>query len=127
MSNFKKILFAIIISCSMGVMSTYSTVVSAAGTLRPNTEVIKEVLKSLNEAVVSIENNEAKESTLKHIQDARQLSKEINVGSLGAIVDRGADAIISSARNIRKDDTAAAREALDLAIEEYTEMSRKTL
>lgn len=127
MSNFKKILFAVIISCSMGAMSTYSTVATAAGKLRPNKLVVKDVLGSLNEAIDALENNEPKESILSYIQNARQFSKEITVGSLGAIVDRGADAIISSSRNVRNDDYKAARESLDYAVEEYTTMGKKTL
>ncbi len=127
MLNFKRILFAVVISCSIGTLTTVSTIATAGEAMRSNTEVIKDVLKSLNESVAALDNNESKQIVLKYIQNARQFSKEINVGSLGAIVDRGADAILSSSRSLRKDDKDAARESLNSAIEEYTEMGRKTL
>lgn len=127
MFNLKKILLVIIISCSMGAMSTYSTIATAAGTSRANKDVIKDVLKSLNEALAAIENNESKEATLGYIQNARQLSKEINVGSIGAIADRASGAIVDSSRNIKNGDKDATRESLNSAVKEYTEMSKKTL
>ncbi len=130
MLNFKRIMVGLIISCSMGGMATYSTLAAAATSIpdmRPNKEVVKDVLKSLNDALVAIDNEESKKVVLSHIQKARQFSKEIAVGSLGAIVDRGADAIISSSRNTRKDDMDAARESIKYAIKEYTEMGKRTL
>lgn len=129
MLNFKRILAALIIACSMGTMATYSTQAAAATTLppmRPNKLVVKDVLKSLNEALAAIDNKESKDVVMGHIQKARQFSKEITVGSLGAIVDRGADAIIGASRNTRLGDMDAARKSLEYAIEEYTEMGRKT-
>lgn len=127
MFNFKKILFAIIISCSMGAITTYSTTAAAAGTSRANKDVINDILKSLNDALAAIENNESKEAILANIQSARQFSKEINVGSIGAIADRASGAIVDSSRNIKKGDKEATREALNSAVKEYTEMSKKTL
>lgn len=127
MINLKRILLAIIISCSIGAMSTYSTIATAAGTARANKDVIQDILKSLNEALAAIENNQSKESILSSIQNARQFSKEINVGSLGAIVDRGSSAIVSASQNIKSGDKDATRESLNSAVKEYTEMSKKTL
>lgn len=129
MFNFKRILLAVIISCSMGAMGTYSTgAIAAKGTpMRPNKEVTKDVVNSLNEALAAIDNKESKEVILGHIQNARQFSKEINVGSLGAIVDRGSDAILSARRNTKNDDMVAAHESVTSAISLYTEMGHKTL
>ena len=130
MFNFKRILLAVIISCSMGAMSTYSTGAIAAGKgtpMRPNKEVTKDVVNSLNEALEALDKEYSKEAILAYIQDARQFSKEINVGSLGAIVDRGSDAILSARRNTKNDDMDAARESLTSAIALYTEMGKKTL
>lgn len=127
MFNLKRILFAIIISCSMGAMGTYSAVANANGTARANKDVIVDILKSLNDALATIENNEPKEATLSHIQSARQFSKEINVGSIGAIADRASGAIVDSSRNMKKNDKEATRESLNAAVKEYTEMSKKTL
>lgn len=127
MFNLKRILLAIIISCSMGAVSTYSTEATAAGTSRTNKEVIQDILKSLNEALAAIENNESNEVTQGHIQRARQFSKEINVGSIGAIADRASGAIVDSSRNIKNNDKNAARESLNAAVKEYTAMSNKTL
>jgi hypothetical protein len=128
MFNLKKVLFAVIISCSIGTMSVYSTTAaSASKSMRPNKEVAKDVVNSLNEALSAVENKESKETILGLIQNARQFSKEINVGSLGAMVDRGADAIVSSRRNVKNDDMDAAVVSLNLAIKTYTEMGKKTL
>lgn len=127
MFNVKRILLALVIACSMGAMATISAPAVAEEGMRPNAEVIQDVLKSLNNAATALDNNESKQVIMEYIQNARQFSKEINVGSLGAIVDRGADAILSSRRNIRNDDKDGARESLSSAIEEYTEMSKKTL
>jgi hypothetical protein len=128
MFNLKKVLFAVIISCSIGTMSVYSTTAaSASKSMRPNKEVAKDVVNSLKEALSAVENKESKETILDHIQNARQFSKEINVGSLGAMVDRGADAIVSSRRNVKNDDMDAAVVSLNLAIKTYNEMGKKTL
>ena len=125
MFNLKRILLAVIISCTMGAMSIYPQI--AAAEMRSNSEVIIDVLKSLNEALTQVENKEPKETILSSIQNARQASKEINVGSLGAITDRGNDAIISSRRNVKNDDMPAAEESLKSAIDIYKEMGQKTL
>lgn len=125
MFNFKKILLAVFISCSIGAMSIYPQ--TATAELRPNKEVIKAVLESLNEALAAIDNKESKEVILASIQNARQESKELNVGSLGALSDRGNDAIISARRNVKNDDMPAAAESLKSAIELYKEMAKKTL
>ncbi|MGR9074241.1 MAG: hypothetical protein ACU833_14370 [Gammaproteobacteria bacterium] len=126
MFNFKKILLAVWIACSMGAISVYSTTAVAEG-LRANKDVIEDVLKSLNEAMSAIENSEPKDTILEHILSARQFSKEMNIGSLGAITERGAGAIVNSLRNVKKDDLEAARVSINSAIEEYTEMSKITL
>ena len=125
MLNLKKILLAVAISCSIGAMSVYSTAATAA--MRPNKEVTKDVVGALNEALAAVKSNESQEVILDHIQNARQFSKEINVGSLGAIVDRGSDAIMSSRREVKSGDMDAATTALEGAILLYTEMGENTL
>ncbi len=121
----KRILLTLFIACSMASLTTYSTVASAE--LRDNSEVVEAVLKSLNSALAALNENAEKDVVLAKLQEARQHSKEINVGSLGAIVDRGADAIIRAKRNVKADDRAEATDAINEAIEEYTEMGRRTL
>lgn len=121
----KKILLALFISCSIGGISMYPQM--AAAEMRPNKVVIKVVLEDLNEALGKIESNESKDDILASLQNARQASKEINVGSLGAIVDRGNDAIISTRRNVKNDDMPAATESCKSAISIYKEMGNKTL
>jgi hypothetical protein len=125
MLNFKRILLAVAISCSIGAMSVYSTAATAA--MRPNKEVTKDVVGALNEALAAVKSNESEKIILDHIQNARQFSKEINVGSLGAIVDRGADAIVSSRREVKSGDMDAATTALEGSILLYTEMGENTL
>lgn len=125
MFNLKRILLAVFISCSIGAMSIYPQ--AATAELRPNNEVIKAVLESLNEALTAVESKESKETILASLKNARQDSKELNVGSLGALSDRGNDAIISSRRNVKNDDMPAATESLKSAIELYKEMGKKTL
>jgi hypothetical protein len=125
MLNFKRILLAVAISCSIGAMSVYSTAATAA--MRPNKEVTKDVVGALNEALAAVKSNESEKVILDDIQNARQFSKEINVGSLGAIVDRGADAIVSSRREVKSGDMDAATTALEGAILLYTEMGENTL
>ena len=125
MLNLKKILLAVAISCSIGAMSVYSTAATAA--MRPNKEVTKDVVEALNEALAAVKSNESQEVILGHIQNARQFSKEINVGSLGAIVDRGSDAIMSSRREVKSGDMDAATTALEGAILLYTEMGENPL
>lgn len=125
MFNIKRILLAVFISCSMGALAIYPQ--AATAELRANKEVIKDVLESLNEALAKVDNKESKDAILESINNARQASKEINVGSLGAIVDRGNDAIIASRRNVKNDDMPAATDSLKSAIDIYTEMGKKTL
>lgn len=125
MLNFKRILLAVAISCSIGAMSVYSTAATAA--MRPNKDVTKDVVGALNEALAAVKSNESEKVILDHIQNARQFSKEINVGSLGAIVDRGSDAILSARREVNNDDMDAATTALEGAILLYTEMGENTL
>ncbi len=125
MFNLKKILLAVFISCSIGGMSVYPQI--AAAEMRSNKEVIKEVLEALNETLAGIESNESKDAILASLQKARQATKEISVGSLGAIVDRGNDAILSVRRNVKKDDMPAAAESCNAAIVIYKEMGNKTL
>ncbi len=124
MLNFKRILFAIAISLSMGTVSVYSTTAAA---MRPNKEVTKDVVETLNKALTAVEANESQEAILGYIMEARQHSKEISVGSLGAIVDRGSDATISARREVKAGDMDAAASALKGAILLYQEMGEKTL
>ena len=125
MFNFKKILLAVIISCSIGTMSVYST--AATAEMRPNKEVCADIVKSLKKTLAGIENNEPQEDLLAEMQNARQFSKGISVGPLGAITERGTDALRSSQKNIKNGDMDAARESVTSAIQLYTEMGNKTL
>ncbi len=126
MLNFKKIIFAVVIACSMGGMSTYSSVATAYE-LRDNKSVIKDVLEAVNTALASIENKDAKDVIAGHVQSARQFSKEVNVGSLGSMVQRGSAAIISAGSNLKKDNMEGATEALNEAVKEYEAMAKVTL
>lgn len=125
MTIMKRILLALFISCSMVSVATYSSIASAE--LRPNGDVVNDVLKSLNSALASINEGKEKEVVLAQLQDARQFSKEINVGSLGAIVDRGSDAVLRAKRNVKQDNKEGSIEAINDAIAEYTEMGKRTL
>lgn len=124
---YKRVVLAIIIACSVGAMGAYSAVATAAAAARSNKVIITDILKSLNDALAAIQGNESKEAILGHIQSARQLSKEINKGSVGASADRASDAVVNASRSIKSGEIEAARDAINAAIKEYNDMAKKTL
>jgi hypothetical protein len=122
MTILKKLFFALAIMSSLGVMTTYSTVASAAEAQKSGKVIIQETLDHLNAGLTALEAGEAKDVIYAHVGNARQASKSLSVGALASRVMFAADAVVQARKALKKDNMPAAKVAIESAIEQYTSM-----
>lgn len=122
MTILRKLFLALVIVSSLGVMTTYSTVASAAETKRSGQEIINETLEHLKAALTAINSGEEADVAKAHVGNARQAAKELSVGALASRVTFAADDVVRARKLIKKGDLEGAKGVLESAIKQYEGM-----
>lgn len=129
MTILKKIFLALVITSSLGAMTTYSTAAVAAEKQKSGKVIIDEILSHLKAAVTAINEKEDLDVVRAHVGNARQASKHLSVGALASRVTF-ANSDIVRARKLLNDknlDIPAAKVKLEEGIKQYEEMKPDVL
>lgn len=122
----KKILFAVVISSSMLIVSGLSTSVMAAedagGVRKGIMDTMAHIMKGIKAA-----DGKDQEATMTHINGARQTSKEITGDTFGAKLQIGSDTVLQAKRAAKSGDLEGASKALNDALAVYKKMEEIAL
>ncbi len=123
----KKIFLALAIVSSMGIMTTYSTVASAAEAQKSGKVIINEILNHLGAALAALNSGESTDVINAHVGNARQVSKELSVGALASRVMFAADSLVYARKAIKNGDMTEAKKQIKSGIEQYESMKPDVL
>ena len=122
----QRILFAVVMSSSMLVVSGLSTTAMAAedadGVRRGIMDTMSHIMKGIKAA-----DSKDQEATMTHINGARQSSKEVTGDTFGAKLQIGSDTVLQAKRAAKAGDLEGASKALNDALAVYKKMEEIAL
>jgi len=125
MNTIKRIMLAVFIATSMGVISGYSTVAVAAETAEGVAEGLKKTIEQIEIAIAELEKEAADLGVAKTaIYEARQFAKEVTGDNIGAAKRRMTKDLKKAARSVkagkREEALTFVQAAHDIAMTEIT-------